>query len=146
MSILLFDNFKIYYHYSSEKLQKGDIIISDQDKMKTYELVWNVYAETYFELFNKNFPKKYGYAYPEKKDMRLGEYKVIALNDVILGNYKYSLYVTMDRLGEFIDKSLPLKERLIKRKEKIKEQSISYFTLTEYSQYIECICDKFEVI
>ena len=52
----------------------------------------------------------------------------------------------MDGLGRFIDKSLPLKERLILRDEQLKEEAIRYFTLIEYPQYVEAICEKFVVI
>lgn len=137
----------IFYHYSVKNLNSGDIIHSEQDKMRTYDLVWKTYASVYFELFNKDFMKFYGYAYPEKKDKSLlKEYIVKPETGVIFGNYNHSVYVTMDRLGDFIDKSIPLKDRLELRDKKIREQAVKYFTLIEYSQYVEAICEKFVVL
>lgn len=141
-----FNTPEFFYHYSTDTLLPGEIIYSHQDRMKTYDIVWRQYAYVYNQMFSKEFPHKYGYAYPEKKDRNMKGYIVKPEAEVIFGNYNHSVYFTMDHLGSFVDKSIPLKDRLILRDEKLKEEAVKYFTLIEYPQYVEAICEKFVIV
>jgi hypothetical protein len=135
-------------HFSSKILNVNDTIISKQHLGRTYKLVWDVYKQVAEEL-NKFLPYEFGYAYPINKNIdkfsRMNKYLVTS-DDVTIGNFNYSIYLTMDMLGSLVDRSLPLKDRLIKRDILIRERAFNYFTKINDVDEIELISNEWKVI
>ena len=134
----------IGYHYSSSSLNIGDIIISNQHKGKTYDLVWKFYKD-----INKSMPYEFGYAYPVQKDLSYKHIYKVTSDFCIKGNLNYSVYFTMDWLSsqDFMrNKTIPLKERLNKRDEFLRTNAELYFTVLEYPEEIELISDSWKII
>lgn len=126
----------IFYHYTSATLQRGDVIRSNQSNGKTYDLIWRIYQEVAKSL-GYSFPQKYGYAYGELKSRQSNTkcYRVTS-DKVIRGNFQYSLYTTMDCLGQLVDKKLQLQERLKSRDEAIRQRAVLYFKAEDNIEYI----------
>lgn len=141
----------IGYHYSSEELNIGDTIISEQHLGRMFPLVHGIFKEV-----NPNLFDQWGYAYPERKHEE-GEkkwrhcYLVKAPSDkVIRGDLNNSVYAWMT--GCQTDRSLPLKERLEKRDTILKNAAQLYFNpldeslVRKYPTIIELISDSFVIV
>jgi hypothetical protein len=129
----------IGYHYSSEELNIGDIIKSSQHRERMFPLVHGIFKQVNPDLFDT----EWGYAYPERKDERMTSIKHCYLvkadsSRVIKGNFDYSVYYSMGCCQT--DNSLPLKERLLKREENLRERARLYFAAQDN---IELISDSF---
>ena len=92
------------------------------------------------------FDKEWGYAYPQRKDNELSHkhcYMVKAdSSKVIKGNFNYSVYYSMGCCE--VDKSLPLKERLQKRDDHLRDRAKLYFE--SQGDDIELISDSFIIV
>ena len=132
----------IGYHYSSKELNVGDIITSEQHYGRMFPLVHGIFKEVNPNLFDK----EWGYAYPERKDNELSHkhcYMVKAdSSKVIKGNFNYSVYYSMGCCE--VDKSLPLKERLQKRDDHLRDRAKLYFE--SQGDDIELISDSFIIV
>lgn len=131
---------QIGYHYSSEALKPGDVL-KGTTSAANYDLVWGIYKAVTEEQ-GKYWPHEFGYAYPNKRFDRACFAVEAPKSKVTAGNWNHSLHVTLDRLREFTDRNLPLKERLEKRNERIKEEALKYFKADDS---IELISDSWTV-
>jgi hypothetical protein len=132
----------IAYHYSSKELKVGDIITSGQHLERMFSLVHGIFKEVNPKL--AIFDSKWGYAYPEPKDMNHKYCYVVKAHSsrIIEGNFDYSVYYSMGCCQ--VDKSLPLKERLQKRDDHLRERAEKYFNPQGVN--IELISDSFVII
>jgi hypothetical protein len=129
------------YHYTSQDLPIGSKILSNQQDSRTYSLVHKIYREV-----NPSLPETYGYAYPVQKETSHKHCYLVEVEEsqVIKGDYRHSLYVSMESQCR-TDNSLPLKERLAKRDENLRNEALKYFD-PQNEETVELISDSFVIV
>lgn len=136
------------YHYSLNPLSKGEVITSVQHKYHSHKLVWDIYSDV-AKTLGVYFPKEYGYAYPSVRSIFT---PIATLHEVSApkhlvtrGNLNHSVMISMNRLHDFSDRSLPLADRLVKRAEALRDEAMTYFTKLDDADSIELISDAWKV-